>query len=181
MGPEAQPFGLCRPPFVRPHSVMVWSCQHTTKMHHLWWRWGKLGEGGRKGEEKCAPFMHLPVQTLLAGGYGFPASPFTAVLVLNIVKEPLSMATADLTTFPPGGTWPFPQTPPLLSPAGKSKIYSVQKAESDESFLDPWDPAILRQPSTPFQIRFWLLLRSHFSVQEIINAPEHWRFLFLWW
>lgn len=85
-----------------------------------------------RGGEVCGSSVSHPVQTLPAGGYGFPTSPFTSGMDLDIVKEPLSMATADLTTFPPGRTWSFPQTPPLLSTAGKGKY----TAGSDESLLD---------------------------------------------
>lgn len=85
------------------------------------------------GGDVCAPSVNHPGQTLPAGGYGFPTSPITSDMVLDIVKEPLSMATADLTTVPLGRTWPFPQTPPLLSTAEKGKY----TAGSDESMLDP--------------------------------------------
>ncbi|GAA6076475.1 uncharacterized, partial [Tachysurus ichikawai] len=87
---------------------------------------GGVESGEEGGGEVCSASVHHPVQTLPAGGYGSPASPFTSGVVLDIVKGPLSMATADLTTFPPGEPGLFLKLHLSLVQLGKENIQCAE-------------------------------------------------------
>lgn len=176
MGPEAQPFGLCRPSFVRPHSVRAWSCHHTNKMHHLWWRRGVFGEEGGRGRRSlrsfCAPpgpdpsgrRLWLPSILYIRLSLGYRER---AVVHGNSWSDHIS-SMGNL-TFSSNSTFP--------SSSWEKKIYSRVW----------WKLAgLLRlnsRSSTTFNSAsdlFLICLRLDFAVQEIINGPKHWSFLLQW-
>lgn len=175
MGPEAQPFGLCRPSFVRPHSVRVWSCQRTTRMHRLYRRWGELGEGGgRMGGEVCGLCVHHPVQTLPAGGYGFPASHFHPSRSWTSWKRRCPWQQL---------IWPhFLQGEPGLFLKLHLSIIQLGKENIQQGLMKACHTPVTQQPFfNILQLHFRFHFRPHFTVQEIINGPNHWSFLFQCW
>lgn len=129
MDPEAQPYGLCRPSFVRPHSVRVWSRQHTTKMPHLRRRWGELGERGGRGKGSLHSVHAPPCPDPSGRRLWLSSIPLYIRLSLGHRERAVVHGNSWSDHISSRGTWPFPQTPPLLSSTGKRK-YTVRWKQS---------------------------------------------------
>lgn len=156
MGPEAQPFGLWRPSFVRPHSVRVWSRQHTSKMHHLWWR---CGEWGGRGRRSLLCLRAPPCPDPSGRRLWLPSIPLYIRRCLGHCERAVVHGNSWSNHISSRGTWPFPQTPPLLSPAGKRK-YTVR-----------WKQGVMKACRTPeTQQPFFNNLQLHFRfVSDLFN------------